>query len=72
MKNALSAAMVLIGTFIGAGFASGQEVIQYFGIFGNYGVVGILISCLLLSALHLHDRLLDRELRLSKPQQPHL
>jgi len=50
MKNALSAAMVLIGTFIGAGFASGQEVIQYFGIFGNYGVAGILISCLLLSA----------------------
>lgn len=48
MKNALSAAMVLIGTFIGAGFASGQEIIQYFGIFGNYGLLGILISCLLL------------------------
>ncbi|MEE1043194.1 MAG: hypothetical protein UH854_04440 [Clostridia bacterium] len=48
MKNALSAAMVLIGTFIGAGFASGQEIIQYFGIFGNYGIFGMVISCLLL------------------------
>ena len=41
--------MVLIGTFIGAGFASGQEIIQYFGIFGNYGIAGIFISCILLS-----------------------
>lgn len=49
MINAISASMVLIGTFIGAGFASGQEIIQYFGIFGNNGVVGIFISCLLLT-----------------------
>lgn len=49
MKNALSAAMVLIGTFIGAGFASGQEIIQYFGIFGNSGIAGIFISCVLLA-----------------------
>lgn len=48
MKNALSAAMVLIGTFIGAGFASGREVYQYFGIFGKYGGAGIAISCIIL------------------------
>ena len=50
MKNAISAAMVLIGAFIGAGFASGQEIWQYFGIFGNLGIIGIVISCLLLGA----------------------
>lgn len=48
MKNAISAAMVLIGTFIGAGFASGQEIIQYFGVFGSCGAAGIVISCVIL------------------------
>lgn len=48
MKNVMSNAMVLTGTFIGAGFASGQEIWQYFGVFGNFGIAGITISCLLL------------------------
>lgn len=48
MKNVVNAAMVLIGTFIGAGFASGQEVLQYFGVFGKYGVLGVVISCFLI------------------------
>lgn len=48
MKNVLSSAMVLTGTFIGAGFASGQEVWQYFGIFGKLGFFGIAVSCILL------------------------
>ena len=42
--------MVLTGTFIGAGFASGQEILQYFGIYGKYGALGIVISCVLLGA----------------------
>lgn len=48
MKNVISTAMVLIGTFIGAGFASGQEVLQYFGVFGDFGIVGVAISCILM------------------------
>lgn len=48
MKNVLNSAMVLIGTFIGAGFASGQEVLQYFGVFGKLGTAGIIISCFIL------------------------
>ena len=50
MKNVISTAMVLTGTFIGAGFASGQEIMQYFGVFGKFGIVGVLISCILLGA----------------------
>ena len=42
MKNVVNVAMVLTGTFIGAGFASGREIWQYFGIFGKFG---ILIGC---------------------------
>lgn len=48
MKNVINAAMVLIGTFIGAGFASGQEILQYFGVFGKLGIAGAAISCLLM------------------------
>lgn len=50
MKNVINAVMVLTGTFIGAGFASGKEIWQYFGVFGDFGMVGIALSCLLLSA----------------------
>ena len=49
MKNVVNVTMVLTGTFIGAGFASGREIWQYFGIFGDFGIFGIALSCLLLS-----------------------
>lgn len=49
MKNVVNVAMVLTGTFIGAGFASGREIWQYFGIFGDFGIFGIALSCLSLS-----------------------
>lgn len=35
-----------IGTVVGAGFASGKEIYQFFGLFGNVGYVTILISTL--------------------------
>jgi len=37
-------AAVYIGTVVGAGFASGQEVLQFFGYFGIRGFIGIIIS----------------------------
>ena len=49
MKNVVNVTMVLTGTFIGAGFASGREIWQYFGIFGDFGIFGIALSCLSLS-----------------------
>lgn len=33
-----------IGTVVGAGFASGQEIHQFFGRYGNWGYVGVLLS----------------------------
>jgi len=50
VKNTVNVVMVLVGTFIGAGFASGREIWQYFGIFGKFDIFGIVISCILLSA----------------------
>lgn len=41
-----STSMALVGTVIGAGFASGQEIMQFFCDFGIQGVDGVLISAL--------------------------
>lgn len=40
----LKVVFVIIGTLIGAGFASGQEVYAFFFSFGIKGLLGILIS----------------------------
>ena len=37
-------AMAFVGIIIGAGFASGQEMIQYFTSFGTWGIIGTLAS----------------------------
>jgi uncharacterized membrane protein YkvI len=36
-------AATYVGTVIGAGFASGQEILQFFGVFGSKGLAGLLI-----------------------------
>lgn len=38
---------VVIGTIIGAGFASGQEIWLFFNQYGNWGILGIIVSCIL-------------------------
>ena len=40
-------AAVFIGTVVGAGLASGQEVLQFFTLYGFYGIIGIVICGLL-------------------------
>ncbi|MBR3255614.1 MAG: hypothetical protein IKF97_05320 [Clostridia bacterium] len=44
MKNILKIVFVIIGTLIGAGFASGQEMYIFFFSYGINGIFGILIS----------------------------
>jgi uncharacterized membrane protein YkvI len=44
MHNILKVIFVIIGTMIGAGFASGQEMYLFFFSYGIEGLVGILIS----------------------------
>jgi len=46
-KNKLSAvriAAVYIGTVVGAGFATGQEIMQFFVVFGPFGILGLLLA----------------------------
>lgn len=40
----LAAALAYIGTVVGAGFASGQEVLQFFGLLGPPGVAAIALA----------------------------
>jgi len=46
--NAFQVAATYIGTIVGAGFASGQEVLQYFSAYGIHGIWAILLTSLLL------------------------
>lgn len=48
MKNLLKVVFVIIGTLIGAGFASGQEMYLFFFSYGIKGLIGILISSILM------------------------
>lgn len=40
----LEIATVFTGSFLGAGFLSGQELLQFFGVFGGYGLAGMVLS----------------------------
>ncbi|WP_412099623.1 hypothetical protein [Corynebacterium aurimucosum] len=47
-KRAVAISMAFIGVVVGAGFASGQEAIQYFVAFGNMGLWGVLLAAALM------------------------
>lgn len=47
-KNILKVVFVIIGTMIGAGFASGQEMYLFFFSYGIKGLIGLVLSSLLI------------------------
>ena len=47
MKNILLIAGTYVATVIGAGFASGQEILSYFVVYGKQSLYGLLFVCLL-------------------------
>ncbi len=47
MKNSNKVVMVIIGTLIGAGFASGREIFLFFMQYGYLGQLGIILSSLI-------------------------
>ncbi|WP_198949271.1 hypothetical protein [Corynebacterium sp. NML 120412] len=48
LKNAIGIAFAFIGVLVGAGFASGQETMQYFIAFGTQGIWGAALSSALM------------------------
>ena len=51
MKNIFKVVFVIIGTLIGAGFASGQEMYLFFFSYGIEGLIGIVVSCILMGLI---------------------
>lgn len=49
MQGVIKVTTVIIGTIIGAGFISGQEIYSFFNKYGKIGEIGIGISIFLLS-----------------------
>lgn len=45
-SKATSVALAFVGLTVGAGFASGQEVMQYFVGFGIYGIIGAMVAAI--------------------------
>ena len=52
MKNIAKVIMVIMGTLIGAGFASGREIYLFFLEYGYYGIIGIFTSFIIYIALN--------------------
>jgi len=50
-KTTFQVAATYVGAVMGAGFASGQEIQQFFARFGRRGLVGIVLSALLFALL---------------------
>lgn len=44
MKKSLQIGGAFVGLIVGAGFASGQEIMQYFTSFGFLGIVGAIVA----------------------------
>ena len=51
LKRVLKVLFVIVGSFVGAGFASGQEIYTFFYIYNYKGIIGIIISSLLIGTV---------------------
>ena len=49
MREIFTIVLVIIGALIGAGFASGQEMYSFFYSYGVIGLIGIIITCILIA-----------------------
>ncbi|GAA4701426.1 GerAB/ArcD/ProY family transporter [Brevibacillus fulvus] len=47
VKETFQIAFTYIGTVVGAGFASGKEIIEFFAQYGTQGLIGIILAALL-------------------------
>lgn len=62
IKNIFKVAATYIGTVIGAGFASGQEILRFFTLFGIKGIWGLVLCTILFSILGVFILSLGRRL----------
>lgn len=63
MKKSIQIAGAYIGLIVGAGFASGQEILQFFTTFGLYSFIAVFIAFILFSFLGMQILELGSELQ---------
>ncbi|WP_078547904.1 YkvI family membrane protein [Litchfieldia alkalitelluris] len=62
-KEILQVAAVYVGTVVGAGFATGREIVEFFTQYGFFGLLGILISGFLFMWLGTKMMIISRQIR---------
>jgi len=63
MKDTLRIAGVYIGTIIGAGYASGQEILQFFTGYGWWGILGTIVTMVMYPLLGYYLIVLGRRVQ---------
>jgi len=63
MKKSIEMAGAFIGVIVGAGFASGQEILQFFTSFGWWGIAGTAIATVLFAFLGMNLTTLGSRLK---------
>ena len=67
MRKSFQIAGAFIGVIVGAGFASGQEILQFFTSFGPISIVGTLVATVLFAFLGMNLTQLGSRLQTKVP-----
>lgn len=68
MKKSFQIGAAFIGVIVGAGFASGQEILQFFTSFGTMGIVGTLVAAILFAFIGMNLTQLGSRLQTTSHQ----
>ena len=68
MKKSFQIGAAFIGVIVGAGFASGQEILQFFTSFGTMGIVGTLVAAVLFAFIGMNLTQLGSRLQTTSHQ----
>lgn len=68
-KTTKRVAATYIGTIVGAGFATGREIVEFFTVHGTYGTIGILLSGLLFITIGTKMMMLASKIRSYSAQE---
>ncbi|MGE6259966.1 YkvI family membrane protein [Heyndrickxia sporothermodurans] len=69
MKKSIQIAGAYIGVLVGAGFASGQEILQFFTSFGWMGMIGTIVATVLFAFLGMNLTQLGSRLKTSSHKE---
>ena len=68
MRKSFQIGAAFIGVIVGAGFASGQEILQFFTSFGTIGIVGALVAMVLFAFIGMNLTQLGSRLQTTSHQ----